>query len=98
MTDKPSVNILALAQLARLEVSPEEVAKLEAELPGILSFVETIQNADVSTETKGAGLRNVLREDGNAHQGGLYTEKLLSAAPVRDGNRIAVKQVISRKK
>jgi aspartyl/glutamyl-tRNA(Asn/Gln) amidotransferase C subunit len=95
MTDP--VNIRALAQLVRLEVSDEEIATLESELPGILSFVETIQKADVSTETKGTGLHNVLRADENPHEGGLYTEKLLAAAPVRDGNRITVKQVVSRK-
>lgn len=97
MTDKASVDILALATLARLDVSAEEAAKLQAELPGILQFVETIQTAEVSAETKGTGLHNVMREDTNPHEGGLYTEKLLSAAPAREGNRIAVKQVISRK-
>ncbi len=97
MTDKAPVDILALASLARLEVSAEEVRQLETELPGILSFVETIQKAVVSNETKGTGLRNVMRTDEHAHEGGLYSEKLLSAAPSRDGNRIAVKQVISRK-
>jgi aspartyl/glutamyl-tRNA(Asn/Gln) amidotransferase C subunit len=98
MTETGSVNIAALAKLARLDVPADEMAKLEAELPGILSFVETIQNADVSAETKGAGLHNVMRVDENPHEGGLYTERLLSAAPVRDKDRIAVKQVVSRKK
>ncbi len=96
MTQTATVDIQALAALARLDVSPDEVAQLEAELPGILSFVETIQKAEVSSETKGIGLRNVMRDDANAHEGGLYSEKLLSAAPERVGNRIAVKQVISR--
>ena len=38
-----------------------------------------------------------MRGDDNAHEGGIYTEALLEAAPTREGNRIAVKQVISRK-
>lgn len=97
MTDKAQVNIRALAQLARLEISDAEIVSLEQELPGILTFVETIQKADVTTETKGTGLRNVLRVDENPHEGGLYTEKLLSAAPARDGNKIVVTQVVSRK-
>ena len=92
-----SVDIAALARLARLEVPTEEIAKLETELPGILSFVETIQKADVSTETKGVGLRNVMRPDENPHEGGIFTEKLLSAAPAREGDKITVKQVVSRK-
>ncbi len=91
------VNIRALAKLARVEISDEEIVSLEKELPGILAFVETIQKADVSSETKGAGLRNVLRNDEHPHEGGLYTEKLLHAAPARAGDKIAVKQVVSRK-
>lgn len=98
MTDSPQADIRALARLARLEISDAEVASLEQEMTGILSFVETIQKADVSAETKGTGLRNVLRDDANPHEGSLYTKKLLAAAPESDGERIVVKQVVSRKK
>ena len=73
--------------------------KLEKEIPAILEFVETIQAASA----KGFGepmkaLRNIMRADENPHESGKYTEKLLKAAPARDGDRVAVKQVISRKK
>jgi len=37
------IDVRALASLARLEVSDEELAKLEKEIPEILKFVETIQ-------------------------------------------------------
>ena len=94
------VDIRALAKLARLEVSDAEVAKLESEIPGILAFVETIQKAHGSTSSPQAssGLRNVMREDKDPYEGGTFTEALLKAAPAREGNRVAVKQVISRKK
>ena len=92
------VDVAALAKLARLEVPQDELAKLEKEIPDILSFVETIQKANVPAETKLPGLRNVMRADENPHESGAYTKKLLEAAPARDGDRIAVKQVISRKK
>ena len=93
-----NVNVAALAKLARLEVSDEELAKLEKEIPEILSFVKVIQGAHASVEAKSPALRNVTREDGNPHDSGTYTERLLEAAPSREGNRVAVKQVISRKK
>ena len=92
------VNIRALAELARVEISDEEVAKLEKEIPNILTFVETIQKADISSAVADTSLRNVMRADENPHETGVYTEALLSAAPAREANRIAVKQVISRKK
>lgn len=96
MTDA-SVDIRALAKLARLEVSDAEVAKLEKEIPEILKFVEAIQKADVSGVPETKSLRNVMRADENPHETGKYTEALLKAAPARAGDRVAVKQVISRK-
>lgn len=37
---------------------------------------------------------NVMREDGEPHESGLYTEKLLSAAPQREGQYIKVKKIL----
>ena len=94
---KPEVDIGALAKLARLSVSDEELKRLEKEIPDILGFVEIIQGVDVSKVTESKGLRNVMRPDDSPHESGAYTEILLQAAPARDGNRVAVKQVVSRK-
>ena len=92
------IDVAALAKLVRLEVSDEEIAKLEKEIPDIVKFVEAIQQADVRSVKESKELRNVMRSDDMPHRGGIYTEVLLKAAPSREGNRIAVKQVISRKK
>lgn len=96
MTQK--VDVKALANLARLDVSDEELAKLEKEIPAILQFVETIQKASGDVSGVVPDLVNVMRDDANQHESGIYTEDLLSAAPARKENRIVVKQVISRKK
>lgn len=96
MTDA-SVDIAALAKLARLEVSGEELSRLGKEIPDILKFVEAIQKADISGVSETKSLRNVMRADKNPHESGKYTETLLAAAPSREGNRVAVKQVLSRK-
>lgn len=93
-----NIDVRALAQLARLEVSDEELAKLEKEIPDILKFVETIQTVSGKATTVSPRLINVMREDDNPHEGGIYTESLIKAAPARVGNRIAVKQVLTRKK
>ncbi len=96
MTDV-QVDVDALAKLARLEISEEEKTKLQGEIPSILEFVKTIQNAGANAENVPTR-QNVMREDADPHPTGMYTERLLDAAPAREGNRIAVKQVISRKK
>jgi aspartyl/glutamyl-tRNA(Asn/Gln) amidotransferase C subunit len=92
------VDIGALAKLARLDIGAKEQASLQKEIPDILKFVEAIQGADISGVEEVATLHNVMREDSDPHEGGIYTEALLSQAPVREGDRVAVKQVVSRKK
>ena len=96
MTDT-TVDVRALAKLARLDVTDEEAATLEKELPSILGFVDTIQKAAVSDAIPQPELRNVLRDDENTIQSGTHTEALLTAAPTRVGDHVAVKQVITRK-
>ncbi|MBI5456842.1 aspartyl/glutamyl-tRNA amidotransferase subunit C [Candidatus Kaiserbacteria bacterium] len=96
MTQK--VDVRALANLARLEVSDEELARLEKEIPAILGFVETIQAVSGAAGEVAPEVRNVMREDVNPHESGIHTEELLSAAPSRKGDLVAVKQVLSRKK
>lgn len=92
-----NIDVGALASLARLDVSDEELARLETEIPAILEFVEIIQKANVSKISETHAPRNVMRDDAGAHESAIYTEALLSSAPAREGNRIAVKQVLTRK-
>jgi aspartyl/glutamyl-tRNA(Asn/Gln) amidotransferase C subunit len=92
------VDIRALAKLARLDVSDEELLKLEKEIPAILGFVETIQAVAADTKAEAPAHRNVMRADENPHESGRYTDELLKAAPVQRDNHVVVKQVISKKK
>lgn len=97
MSDEIKVDVRALAQLARMEVADAELEKLEKELPAILSFVETIQKAGISKIERKPLLCNVMREDTEPHESGIYTEKILAQAPAQKDGRLVVKQVISRK-
>ena len=96
MTEK--MDIRALAKLARLDISDEETTKLEKEIPGILSFVETIQKVSGAAPKGDPALRNVMRDDDHPDEGGIYTAGILAAAPAKKDDKIVVKQVISRKK
>lgn len=96
MTQK--VDVAALAALARLDVSEAELAKLEKEIPAMLAFVETIQKVSADAPDREPALKNVMRNDDNSHEGGVYTNALLDAAPAKKDNHFVVRQVISRKK
>jgi Asp-tRNA(Asn)/Glu-tRNA(Gln) amidotransferase C subunit len=91
------VDIEQLFALTRLSGTPDEKAALALEIPAILGFVADIQQALQhidTTEVVGAHY-NVLREDVPTHEGGMYTESLISAAPKRVHNHLAVEQVIT---
>jgi aspartyl-tRNA(Asn)/glutamyl-tRNA(Gln) amidotransferase subunit C len=91
-----TVDVASIAALARLSLSPEEIASLQQEVTAILGFVEEIQSVATGALVPKAGeLRNVLREDVATIETGSYTETLLKAAPHRKGDYVSVKQVIS---
>ena len=98
MSDKLAIDIQALAALARLQISEEEKNRLAAQLPAILDLVAAVQNVVSDVPMPEPEIRNVMREDGAPYEPGLFTEKLLAGAPNREGNRIAVKQVLSKQK
>lgn len=87
--------IKRLAALARIKLSEGEVGALRRDIDAILSYVGEIQMVSPGSEGKGQGApRNVLREDGDPHGGGVHTETLLAAAPNRKGNHIRVKKIL----
>ena len=100
MSTTPEIDIRALANLARLELSDTEVEKMQQGIPVILAFVEQIQSVVPPAGGRGVSPdhRNVTRADADTHESGIHTETLLSAAPDRVGNRVSVKQVLTRKK
>ena len=86
-----------IANLARIELNAEEKKMFEAELSGILAFVETLNELDtgnVEPVTGGTLLRNVMREDEQTDD---YMEgmsaRLIEAAPEKKDGFVKVKSV-----
>ncbi len=83
-----------LAKLSRLSLTDEEKEKLALEFDSILSYVSEIEKVSVGERVLEAGLlRNVMREDGEPHESGLYTEAILNNAPDTEDGYLKVKQV-----
>lgn len=85
-----------LASLARIAITEDEVATLAKDMTSILNYVSEIEKIAGSREQeKEVGpLHNVLREDGDPHEGGKYSEELLRLAPIREGDYIKVKKIL----
>ena len=84
-----------LAGLARISISADEQKKLRDDLEGILAYVSHIKEATAELGEPTAGeLRNVLRDDTDAHEPKAFTEDILSVAPARRGDRILVKKIL----
>lgn len=84
-----------LAGLARMEITDREKEGLKNDLEEILSFVSQVKEAVAEVPAPSAGaLRNVFRDDRAPHEPGAFTEDLLAAAPLRTGDRIAVKKIL----
>ncbi|MDP2651555.1 MAG: Asp-tRNA(Asn)/Glu-tRNA(Gln) amidotransferase subunit GatC [bacterium] len=85
-----------LAALARIRVDEAELDKFTREFDAILAYIGQLEKLDVPTDSGGAKpfLRNVMREDGEPHATGEYTEKLAEQFPTREGNALSVKQIL----
>jgi aspartyl-tRNA(Asn)/glutamyl-tRNA(Gln) amidotransferase subunit C len=84
-----------LARLARIELSDEEKSTFSGEIDAILSYVSDIQKLGASVDVREvSSVRNVLREDTDAHESGAYTEAILKEAPAREGNYVRVKRIL----
>lgn len=89
-------DIEKLATLSRITVHESEREALQDEINAVLSYVSEIEQVQVSAEPVHTHVRkNVLREDGEPHEPGRYSEALLAEAPEKDGDFIRVKKVIS---
>lgn len=86
-----------LASLARIAIPEEKTEAFAKEFDAILAYVGTLETLSLpGGGAPSAGVvHNVFREDGEPHATGLYTEKLTSAFPEKEGNLLKVKQIIS---
>ena len=92
-----SEDIKKLGALARITISPDEAKALALDAEAILGYVSQVGEAPVGGEGDAhTHLRNVMREDGEPHEAGLYTIEILENAPRTKDGYITVRKVITR--
>ena len=90
-------DVKKLAALARIRVADADLERFTKEFDAILAYVGQLEELQVDTKGKKVPppVRNVMREDGEPHEPGIYTENLAAQFPDRDGDYLRVKQIIS---
>lgn len=80
--------VIKLANLSRLKLTEDEITRMQKDMGNILAYVDKLKEAkDVDHGPVMSINKNVLRDDKNPHDGGLYTEKLISLAPKHEKNK-----------
>ena len=91
-----SEDIKALAELARLKLSDEDIAGYQKDFQGILDYIGTINSVEVDSfdEQVRGDTVNMMRDDDESYEPGQFTEVLLDAAPQREGRYIRVDKIL----
>ena len=96
MSKIETTQVERVAKLARIGLTPEEVAQMTTELGHILEFVEQLQKVDVSNippTDQVTGLVDVWRED--VVLPSMPRKQLLANAPEQKDGYIVVKRVLN---
>jgi aspartyl-tRNA(Asn)/glutamyl-tRNA(Gln) amidotransferase subunit C len=89
-------DVLKLAQLARLELSDDEIEAYRSDLSEILQYVEQLQGVDVeglAPTNQVTGLTNITRVD-EIKDYGYQVEDLLKNVPRVKDHQIQVKRIL----
>lgn len=88
-------DIEKLCELSRLSISESEKESMRKDIDSILGYVGAISSVNAVEEKRLPVLRNIMRDDTVTNTSGEYTEDLLNLAPVREGNYLKVKKILS---
>ncbi|TSC78663.1 MAG: aspartyl-tRNA(Asn)/glutamyl-tRNA (Gln) amidotransferase subunit C [Parcubacteria group bacterium Gr01-1014_33] len=92
-----SRDVIHIAHLARIELTPEEEKKFTDDLSAILGFVEELNQVDtehIEPMTGGTALENIMRKDQEREEDtNGKPQKLLEEAPETERGYVKVKAV-----
>lgn len=92
-------NILHLAKLASLSITPEEIGTLKSQLSGVLDYFDELKKLrtdNVPPTSQTTGLEDVLRNDMSDSDKILSNEEALSGTDKTHNGAFVVPQVIDK--
>lgn len=91
-----SEDINHLSDLARIAITDTEKTEFLPQLDTVLGYVSELSNITTEEDAtlRAGDLRNVLREDADAYEGGTWTEKILNNMPKTEDGYLKVEQIL----
>ena len=92
-------DIKKLAELSRLDISSEEEQMYVKDFESIFGYVDLLGKAVTEsgkTEKDLAELHNVMREDTDVIESGVYTEEILKNMPDTEKGYLRVKKILNQ--
>lgn len=87
-------DVRQLASLARLSIPEEQLQAYQKDFEGILDYIETINQAEVTEVEIPHVLTNMVRDDEESYQPGEFTYDLLAQAPQSRGGYFEVPKIL----
>jgi aspartyl/glutamyl-tRNA(Asn/Gln) amidotransferase C subunit len=90
-------DVRRLASLARVHLPEESLSAFVQDFDAVLAYVSTLETLTLPTGRDRVlpRVRNVLREDGEPHVPGIYSQAIIAQFPDREGDLLSVKQIIT---
>ncbi len=90
-------DVKRLADLSRIAIADANLERFAEGFDAILEYVGKLEELTlpIGNARIVPTVRNVLREDGEPHTPGIYTENIIAQFPEREGNSLSVKQILS---
>lgn len=87
--------IKKIADMARLSIDEAYMDNLAADFDAILNYIDQISSVDVGDISDfQPRVKNVMREDDNEYEAGVYTDDIMANAPDTKDGYIKVKKVL----
>ena len=84
-----------LAELSRIELRDDEKNELLKDMQSILGYIDQIEKVgEVLIEDQAMELRNVMRDDLESHQSGIFTKSILAEVPESKDDFVKVQKIL----
>jgi aspartyl-tRNA(Asn)/glutamyl-tRNA(Gln) amidotransferase subunit C len=97
MTKITREDVDKLADLSRIEMTDAEKEEIQKDLESILGYVSELQEVaaqEPPVAERIGMLKNVMRDDGDAHTERTYTKEMIGSAPASEGDFVKVKKIL----